>query len=225
MVRRPEVEQPTSFYRANLPSLITCMGETMQLTDILSRAEPPEDARATMEFEKMRFELSWRYFDFHARQRTQLFHFFIILAPFMFGGCFYLFREREMVGYMPGQIASCAGAILAIIFFGLDRRNRQLIHFSERVMRLIEEQFLFTDIRAIKENGATFKGVMTTERLETKARKVKWLRGHSCLVGSVYWLAFFAFTGLLVYSICVQTGRVVLPPSKPTQVKMIGSTP
>ncbi|MDF0497224.1 hypothetical protein [Bradyrhizobium yuanmingense] len=64
------------------------------MTEILSRATPPEDARATMEFEKMRFELSWRYFDFHARQRTQLFHFFIILAPFMLGGCFYLFKER-----------------------------------------------------------------------------------------------------------------------------------
>ena len=168
-----------------------------------------------MEFEKMRFELSWRYFDFHARQRTQLFHFFIILAPFMFGGCFYLFKERDGVGYIPGQIASCAGAILAIIFFGLDRRNRQLIHFSERVIRLLEAQLLFTDFRAITENGETFKGVLTTERTETKARKLKWLRGHSCLVGLVYWLAFAAFTALLIYSVLVQRGRVSLPPPKP----------
>jgi hypothetical protein len=69
----------------------------MQLTDILDRAHAPEDARATMEFEKMRFELSWRYFDFHAKQRTQLFHFFIILMPFILGGCFYLFKERAVV--------------------------------------------------------------------------------------------------------------------------------
>src|SRR5689334_19736883 len=103
----------------------------MSLTEVLGQATRPEDARATMEFEKMRFELSWRYFDFHARQRTQLFHFFIILAPFLFGGCFYLFREREMVGSWPGLIASSAGALLAICFFGLDRRNRQIIHLSE----------------------------------------------------------------------------------------------
>ncbi|CCD86446.1 hypothetical protein [Bradyrhizobium sp. ORS 285] len=195
----------------------------MQLADILSRAQPPEDARAALEFGKMRFELSWRYFDFHARQRTQLFHFFIILAPFMFGGCFYLFRERETVGYMPGQIASCAGAILSIIFFGLDRRNRRLIHFSERVIRLIEGQFLFTEARALKENGTTFKGVLTTEHAETTARAVRWLRGHSFLIGCVYWLAFFAFTGLLFYSTCVQTGKVILPPSKPTKIQMIWS--
>jgi hypothetical protein len=174
-----------------------------------------------MEFEKMRFELSWRYFDFHARQRTQLFHFFIILAPFMFGGCFYLFKGRELVGYMPGQIASTAGALLAIIFFGLDRRNRHLIHFSERVIRLIEEQFLFTDFRPIMENGLAFKGVLTTESAESKQQRLKWLRGHSCLVGSVYWLAFAAFTGLLAYSILVQRGYVVLPPPKPTVIQAI----
>src|SRR4051812_11318962 len=119
----------------------------MHLTEILSRATPPEDARASMEFEKMRFELSWRYFDFHARQRMQLFHFFIIIASFMFAGCFYLFKERGLVGYMPGQIVSLAGALLAMFFFGLDNRNRQLIHLSERAIRLIEAQFLFADFR------------------------------------------------------------------------------
>lgn len=82
------------------------------LTDILSRAEPPEDARATMEYEKMRFELSWRYFDFHARQRTQLFHFFVILTPALLGGCFYLFRDHANFGLLPGTMASCIGAIL-----------------------------------------------------------------------------------------------------------------
>src|SRR3977135_270223 len=109
----------------------------MQLTEILSRTTPPEDGRAVMEFEKMRFELSWRYFDFHARQRTQLFHFFIILAPFMFGGCVYRCEVRDLAGYAPGQMASCAGAILALIFLGLDRRNRQIIQLSERAIRLI----------------------------------------------------------------------------------------
>ncbi|WP_246732501.1 RipA family octameric membrane protein [Bradyrhizobium yuanmingense] len=183
----------------------------MQLTEILSRATPPEDARATMEFEKMRFELSWRYFDFHARQRTQLFHFFIILAPFMFGGCFYLFKEREMVGYMPGQIASCAGALLAIFFFGLDRRNRQIIHLSERAIRLIEAQLLFTDFRSINEQRSVFKGVLTTEKTDNDKRTLKSLRSHSFLVGAVYLLAFAAFAALLTYFVVVQNGYVILP--------------
>ena len=38
-----------------------------------------EQSRAVAEFEKMRLELAWRHFDLHAKQRTQMFHFFIIL--------------------------------------------------------------------------------------------------------------------------------------------------
>ncbi|VIO73355.1 hypothetical protein [Bradyrhizobium ivorense] len=197
----------------------------MQLTEILGRATPPEDARATMEFEKMRFELSWRYFDLHAKQRTQLFHFFIILAPFIFGGCYYLFKERGLIGYMPSQIASCSGAILAVIFFGLDRRNRQLIQMSERTIRLIEAQLLFTEFRAMTENGSLFKGVLTTEEEENDKRRFKFVRGHSCLLGMVYFLAFTAFAALLTYSVVVERGYVLLPLGKPTQVQIIGNTP
>ncbi|MCP3403529.1 hypothetical protein [Bradyrhizobium sp. CCGB20] len=191
------------------------------LTDIISSAKPPEDARATMEFEKMRFELAWRYFDFHAKQRTQLFHFFIILAPFLFGGCFYLFREREMVGYTPGMIASLAGALLAIFFFGLDRRNRQIIHLSERAIRLIEAQLLFAHgFREINDAGALFKGVLTTEKAENDGRRLKSMRGHSCLVGAVYWMAFLAFAALLSYFVAVQRGNFILPSSRPPAIHL-----
>jgi hypothetical protein len=183
----------------------------MPLTDILSHASAPEDARATLEFEKLRFELSWRYFDFHARQRTQLVHFFIILAPFMFGGCFYLFKERELVGYLPGQIASCAGALLAMFFFGLDLRNRQIIHLSERAIRLIEAQFLFADFRSITEDGMALRGVLTTEKAENDKRRFKRFRGHSFLVGALYCVAFAAFAALLTYFVFVQKGYVILP--------------
>ncbi|GEC58769.1 hypothetical protein ABIF38_001635 [Bradyrhizobium japonicum] len=183
----------------------------MPLTDILSRATPPEDARATMEFEKMRFEISWRYFDFHARQRTQLFHFFIILTPFMFGGCFYLFKERLLVGYIPGQIASCAGMFLALVFFALDRRNRQMIDVGERALRLIEGQLLFTDFRSVDEDGSIFKGSLTTEKVESSRRCLIALRRHSFLVGAVYFIAFLAFGALLAYFVIVQAGYVTLP--------------
>ena len=75
-----------------------------------------ENSRTVAEFEKMRFELAWRHFDFHAKQRTQMFHFFIILTPFLFGGCFILFREREIVGSWPPIIASVgAGFIYPLV--------------------------------------------------------------------------------------------------------------
>jgi hypothetical protein len=47
-----------------------------------------EKSREIIELQKMRFEFAWRYFDFHARQRTTMFNFFILLLPFLFGGIF-----------------------------------------------------------------------------------------------------------------------------------------
>jgi hypothetical protein len=85
-----------------------------------------EKGRTLAEFEKMRLELAWRHFDLHAKQRTQMFHFFIILVPFLFGGCFILFKEREIVGSLPPIIASVGGGFLALLFLLLDQRNKQL---------------------------------------------------------------------------------------------------
>jgi hypothetical protein len=100
------------------------------------------DARALVEFEKIRFELAWRHFDLHARQRTTMFHFFILLMPFLFGGCFILFKERELVGSFPAIVAAVAGALLAVIFSLLDLRNKQLYRVSKDALALFEDQFL-----------------------------------------------------------------------------------
>ncbi len=175
----------------------------MSLTEILSRANPPEDARATVELEKMRFELSWRYFDFHARQRTQLFHFFIILTPFMLGGCFYLFKERTTLGHLPSVVAPVVGAILALVFFGLDRRNKQLINVGERAIRLFEKHLLFTsNFRPLTD----FQGLITTEDHETDGRRLSRLRSHTFLMGAVYWLVFLIFLAFATYVILLQRG-------------------
>ncbi|THD68337.1 MAG: hypothetical protein E7813_11090 [Bradyrhizobium sp.] len=121
------------------------------------------DPCALVDFEKMRFELAWRHFDLHARQRTTMFHFFILLVPFLFGGCFILFREREVVGSFPAIVAAGAGALLAVIFSLLDLRNKQLYRVSKEALVLIEEQFLFAPYRPLKEFGSDYPGVFTTE--------------------------------------------------------------
>lgn len=163
-----------------------------------------------MEFEKMRFELSWRYFDFHARQRTQLFHFFVILSPFIFGGCFYLIKERGSIGTLPGIVAPCAGALLVIVFFGLDRRNRQMIDVAERALMLLEEHVLFSNFRRLDVHGVRFPGPFTIEHRENDRRALKMLRGHTVLIAIVYLLAFGAFVALAAYAYLISKGTVTL---------------
>ena len=115
-----------------------------------------EKGRTIAEFEKMRFELAWRHFDFHAKQRTQMFHFFIILTLFLFGGCFILFKEREIMGSWPPIIASIGGGFLAVLFLLLDQRNKQLYRVGQSALRLLEQQLLFTEFRPLKVSGAHY---------------------------------------------------------------------
>jgi hypothetical protein len=166
------------------------------------------DARALVEFEKIRFELAWRHFDLHARQRTTMFHFFILLMPFLLGGCFILFKERELVGQLPAVIAAAAGMQLALIFSGLDLRNKQLYSVSKQALGLIEEQFLFGPYRPLKIFGADYPGVITTE---TRRYGDNNLLKHSSLMGAVYWLTAVMFLVLAGYFLGVWLGCIKLP--------------
>jgi hypothetical protein len=166
------------------------------------------DSRAIVEFEKIRFELAWRHFDLHARQRTTMFHFFILLTPFLFGGCFILFKEREVVGSFPGIFAAGAGALLAFIFFMLDQRNKQLYRVSKRALGLLETQFLFASYRPLKVSGSDYPGVISAE---TQSYGDNNLLKHSLLMGSVYWLAVLMFLALAGYFLAVRQGCIKLP--------------
>jgi hypothetical protein len=84
-------------------------------------------------------------------------------VPFVFGGCFFLFKEREVVGSFPAIVAAGAGALLALIFSLLDLRNKQLYGVSKEALGLIEEQFLFAPYRPLKVSGSNYPGVITTE--------------------------------------------------------------
>jgi hypothetical protein len=166
------------------------------------------DPRAVIEFERIRFELMWRHFEFHARQRTTMFHFFIILAPFLFGGCFILFKEREAVGSFPAVFAAGTGALLALIFFLLDLRNRQLTLVSKGALGVFEKQLLFASYRPFKLSGADYPGVISTEINLYANQKV---RKHTPLMGAVYWLAVGMFLSLAAYFLAVRQGCVKLP--------------
>lgn len=167
-----------------------------------------EKNRAVAEFEKMRFELAWRHFDFHAKQRTQMFHFFIILTPFLFGGCFILFKEREIVGSWPPIIAALSGGFLALLFFFLDQRNKQLYRVSQGALRLLEGQLLFADFRPLKINGANYPGIISTAK---ELYDDNHLLKHGTLMGLVYWTAIALFLGLALYFLAVRQGCFKLP--------------
>lgn len=162
-----------------------------------------------LEFEKLRFELAWRQFDFHARQRTTMFHFFILLVPFLFGGCFFLFRDRQIFGICPAVAAAAAGAVLCIVFYLLDVRNKQLYRIGKGALKLLEQQFLFTPFRPLDVSGGRYPGVVTQEG--TMYDPNNFIK-HGTLMAIVYWLACAMFIVLAIYFLAVNLGCITLPP-------------
>jgi hypothetical protein len=100
-----------------------------------------DDARALIEFEKVRFDFAWRHFEFHARQRTTMFHFFVLLVPFLFAGFYYLLKADAFKRANPAAalVVAAIGFILSVTFWLLDVRNRQLYRVSQENLRLIEK--------------------------------------------------------------------------------------
>ena len=106
------------------------------------------DPRAAVEFQKLRLELAWRHFEFHARQRTLMFNFFILLLPLLLAGFFYFLKNGSIqTANNPGfaTLVALIGALLSGIFGLLDVRNRQLYQVSQGNLALIENNFLYPE--------------------------------------------------------------------------------
>lgn len=69
----------------------------------------------------MRFEYAWRYFEFHAKQRTIMFNFFLIFSGFFIGACAKLLAAKEYVFLLTTLIF---GMLITLMFIFLDRRTR-----------------------------------------------------------------------------------------------------
>lgn len=90
-------------------------------------------------------EYAWNWFDLHAKQRQQSFHFYLILISGIMGAYFFASRmslasaEHHENAYNPGPFLISAIALVAsLLFYRLDRRNRCLIRYAESAMEAYE---------------------------------------------------------------------------------------
>jgi len=95
-----------------------------------------------------RFEYAWRYFDFHAKQRTTMFNFFILFSGLLINACFLLIQQGH---YFLLLSSSILGIVVTLIFVFLERRNEELVHLAEDILRAVETDLLFISFtRTIK---------------------------------------------------------------------------
>ena len=168
------------------------------------------DPRAAVEFQKLRLEFAWRHFEFHARQRTIMFNFFILLLPLLLAGFFYFVKDGSIQTTNNPRFATLVaviGAILSGIFGLLDVRNRQLYQVSQDNLRLLENDFLYAQeyspLRYKTKLGdeVRFHGIITEEQARYGQGTYNSIVKHKFLMPALYMLAFlvFVFLGLCLH--------------------------
>jgi hypothetical protein len=161
-----------------------------------------------------RFEYAWRYFDFHAKQRTTMFNFFLLFSGLMLNGCFLLFQQRHSVLLF---FASILGIAITFMFLFLERRNEELVHVAEDILRAVERDVLFLGFsrqvkwpkqrkwfgRMIEQDTTIDLGIFTREdkyeaqHLVSRYRHGVWLPRVQMAIAALYFL--FALASIYLF--------------------------
>ena len=87
-----------------------------------------------------RFEYAWKYFEYHAKQRTTMLNFGLIFVGLFLNAYIGLIKS-DLIWIAAGL--SFLGAWITIIFIFLDRRNEELVFIAADVLFKIENDTLF----------------------------------------------------------------------------------
>lgn len=93
-----------------------------------------------------RYAYAWNYFDFHAKQRTTVFNFFLIVVALFVNAYITAFKEVKGIDmYILTTILAISGGLITVFFAFLDRRNEELVHIAEDVLESLEKDVLFAE--------------------------------------------------------------------------------
>jgi hypothetical protein len=101
------------------------------------------DSSSKLDVLKARQEYGWGWFDFHAKQRTTIFNYFLVALALVMNAFATLMRSGP---YYIAVMVAVAGALAAFAFLCLEVRNRQLVRWGEEVPQDSERNFLFSSI-------------------------------------------------------------------------------
>ena len=113
--------------------------------------------------EQLQFDYAWKWFEFHAKQRTTMFNFYIIVVGATLGAIAALTKtniDKEAIAILCGF-----GIVISIIFGILDWRNSRLLRYGELNLVQLEKTHIFpdSDARVFYEDQARPLGVLKQE--------------------------------------------------------------
>jgi hypothetical protein len=175
------------------------------------------------ELHKLQFDYAWKWFSFHAEQRTKVFNFMLIVFGIFLAGIVNALNKTSELPRRDVAILCFIAAGLALIFGLLDRRNRDLLWLGEEVLMHLERESIFhTNGTFTDRHGETRSfGILWRQALEEKKareeKERKW-SGKPCvplfMVVRDAWLGkhrlWFPAVSLLIAFLFATAGIVIL---------------
>jgi hypothetical protein len=127
-------------------------------------------------------EYAWRYFALHADQRLKTFNFFLILATVILGGVLAFLKDAS-IPWLAAPVGLLL-FVLSLVFWRLDRRNRELIWHAENALRQIE---------AATPNDSVPAELKLFSHEEATTRKLRATCKPSCNPSS-WWQTHYSYT-------------------------------
>ena len=90
--------------------------------------------------DQMRFDYAWKWFDFHAEQRTKMFN-YMLIGMGIFATAFVTAVDKKLE--LEAALLSSVAVIVALVFCFIDHRNRQLYLVAMDVLIDIERNLAF----------------------------------------------------------------------------------
>ena len=101
----------------------------------------PPPANPPSELHKLQFDYAWKWFSFHADQRTKVFKFMLVVFGIFAAGIVNALDKHLPKIFVAGL--AILAALLAVMFSRLDRRNRDLVWLGEDVLKKLEREAIF----------------------------------------------------------------------------------
>jgi hypothetical protein len=147
---------------------------------------------------KIQFDYAWKWFDFHAKQRTTIFNYFMVIVGILANALITAYKE----GYRPIVFPiGLLGAATSAAFIVFDIRNRHLVREAEDVLEKLEDDLIYP--AAFQGAGGKRLGFLVAER-ESMMREGQhrdfwrsvlkhkwWIRGIEFAVGVCFLAALF----------------------------------
>lgn len=113
----------------------------------------------------VQFDYAWKWFNFHAYQRTKIFNFMLVIFGFLAGTIAGTYDKAR-----PLAISICFfGSVLGLIFARLDLRNQYLLILGEDVLKKLERDDFYKDFKVQNRDGdAIDGGILSRQDREDK---------------------------------------------------------